>query len=233
MRTRIIVCLLIIFTCSRLSHSETIDSNTTIDASNDDAFRIVSVVNGANPPTIVEILDGAELDSMGVFDSSIVNFRGGQIPTPLGSGGGGISVLDNGTLNMSGGSVGSTHVAISVFGRGHLNISGGSVSGDSDGRGIVILSGFATGEISGGEITGGSYAVELRDNAELTISGGRLGSFGGTTLQFGGQSHASILGGRLELTRPTPCEVKIRARSTFTAVNSLFRAASKPFSPTI
>lgn len=98
------VVVLSLISGGRVEAVLTIDASTTIDASVDES---VTIVAGANPPTVVDILTPAMINGQAtVFDDSVVNMWGGTIRTYAdGEYGGNLMAYDSSEVNISGGSV--------------------------------------------------------------------------------------------------------------------------------
>jgi uncharacterized repeat protein (TIGR01451 family) len=131
----------------------------------------------ANDSSMLSVLTGSYIGNGLVANGSCtVNISGGSIPNPNGSG----LVVNDGAVNISGGTIAGMIAAVAVSG-GTANISGGSLSGSSDG---VLVTGGAV-SVTGGSIAGGSR--------DLFVAGGTVNVFG-----CGLQLSGGTLSGTLE-----------------------------------
>ena len=128
-----------------------IDHNTTID------YRIdgidVEVVDGASPPTTVQIVEGGYIEeNVLAYGSSIVQMYGGEIHD-------GLDVFDAGTIDITGGSVGDI-----------LRAHDSGIVSFTDGRfhDYVIADDFSTVSLAGGELWG----VKAFGHSHVLVSGG-------------------------------------------------------------
>lgn len=142
-----------------------IDYDTTIDYTVNDDVRIIE---GASPPTTVEIVEPAYVDGqIRVLDGSILSISGGELRV-------GVTALDAGTVNLSGGFGGENSV---VAGSSTLNISGGYMNPEArvtgyDSSTINISAGYVGDSIEAeGSSTVNVYGYTLR------LGGGRLTGF--------------------------------------------------------
>lgn len=173
------------------SHAFTIfDVNTTINGFFEGGF---AVVDGDMPPTVVEIVEGANIINKGeILNTSIINMRGGSIfspfegefPTPA------FQLVDQGTLNVFGGTIrANSSDAISAFGNSTVNIYGGTISspdGDS-----IDASGQSTVNIHGGEFLA---PIDIRENSTANIFGGDF-NYAGSGHRVNNSATVNIYGG--------------------------------------
>ena len=143
-----------------------ISQDTTIDYTTEED---VHIVEGADPPTVVEVVTPASLRShTRVFDSSILNVNGGTVPL--------VYAHDSSVVNYTGGgwcSVMETHDASTA------NLSGGFNDLFAYGSSTVNLTGESVGEIWAAYDSstmnipgGGSDFLQAHDSSEVNISGG-------------------------------------------------------------
>ena len=163
-----------------------IDTDTVIDQTINDVVRIV---DGATPPTTVEIVDPADVSAVEAHHTCVVNMTGGIIR-------GNLQAYDASVLNVSGGSFGLSVVArdsstayltggnsevVSALDSSTMNISGGDFE-------FVWASGESMLTVSAGKfsslncehtstaiISGGTFdSVAARGPSILMISGGMI-----------------------------------------------------------
>ncbi len=162
----------------------TIDYDTIISAENSFPGETVSVFDGESPPTVVQMIEGGEAGSIGLVGQSILNLHGGLVTGP-------IAAREESTVNVRGGSSNS----LSVRDNASANIFGGTIESE-----VRILTGFgsrATLNIFGGLIRG-NVVPDARGGI-LNIHGGRIGALFCTTIS--GSTKINISGGSLELFR--------------------------------
>ena len=152
-----------------------IDYDTTIDYTISDDVRVIEGGN-PSPPTVVDIVEPAEVSrSVRVFDSSIVNFRGGTIH---GYDDQGLTARDTSTVNMYGGTISDELSAVDFS---TVNVHGGYVSdADTGGSGTLNIYGGEVGgpnatdtcvvNIFGGDIDG----VRATQSGTVNIHGGNI-----------------------------------------------------------
>lgn len=135
-----------------------IDSSTTITA---DLPTGIDVVQGLEPPTVVDLLDPAVVGgSVFVYDSSVFNMYGGGID-------GDLRPLDSSTVNVFGGNV---DVDVDARGSSSLNVSGGLFEEKISARDQSVVT------ISGGVIQNDDgTSLWVRNSATVSILGGRFG----------------------------------------------------------
>ncbi|MDD4389257.1 MAG: S-layer homology domain-containing protein [Eubacteriales bacterium] len=134
----------------------------------------------------VNIGGEAEVSATGATSKGI-NVRAGDRRSK------GVSVLESGGVNISGGTITGTEVGVEVQGC-PVAISGGTITGTEAGVGVFDNS---TVSISGGTITGTDMGV-LVDNSTATISGGTIKATGAGVVVEGGE--VTITGGTITAT---------------------------------
>ena len=137
---------------------QTIDSDTTITA---DLPTGIDVIEGASPPTVVDLLDPAVIGGLVfVYDSSVFNMYGGRIDSDL-------CPMDSSTVNVFGGRV---RVDVDAQGSSTLNISGGFFDEkiSADGQSVVTISGGIIDNDDG-------ESLGIHDSAVVNILGGQFG----------------------------------------------------------
>jgi hypothetical protein len=138
---------------------------------------------GNSSPTVDLVTGGSTQDGLYLYNSSLLNMSGGIVGSNTSGGNRNIEVSDNASVNLSGGTVGST---IDFDSTGTLNFSGGVV-------GVTI-------NAIGGTVnmTGGSAAnVGLSDI--FNLQGGTIGSVdaeGGTLNVYGSGLYDTVEAGR-------------------------------------
>ena len=137
---------------------QSIDSSTTITA---DLPTGIDVVEGLEPPTVVDLLDTAVVaGSVFVYDSSVFNMYGGDID-------GDLRPLDSSTVNVFGGNV---DVDVDARGSSTLNISGGFFDEKISAKDQSVVT------ISGGIIENDEgESLGVHNSAIVSISGGQFG----------------------------------------------------------
>ncbi len=135
-----------------------VDWSTTIAA---DMPVGIDIVEGLDPPTVVDLLDPAIVGgSVFVYDSSIFNMYGGSID-------GDLRALDSSTVNVYGGTV---DVDLEAGGSSILNVTGGlfreKISADDEA--VVTISGGIIHNDDG-------ESLGVHDSAIVSVSGGRFG----------------------------------------------------------
>lgn len=170
-----------------------VDKNTIISASNSFPGEYLHVIDGASPPTVVQLVDGGAVETLLVDDSSVVNVFGGAVTENL-------VARHSSTVNMLGGNVDALlsrfDSLTSVYGGeiGEIQLSGaqgtptlnlfdGIVRGSINSIGpanINIHGGFVEQSVRGApdgtfNITGGSiYNMAFYGDADIHWSGGVL-----------------------------------------------------------
>lgn len=175
-----------------------INNDTVIDADNSFPSSGIDVIDGDNPPTVVDVVEGGEVGlrsdvrgssiltvsggsmaHVGTFDSSTINVSGGEffaVDTDT------IAALGHSSVNISGGRIGvgegeeSDWHAIHANDNSVVNISGGEILSDGL-EGAVAVNDSAVINVSGGHIydTGGEPAVNVGYGGTVNVSGGKLG----------------------------------------------------------
>jgi hypothetical protein len=172
-----------------------IDTDTVIDAHNSFPDSSIEVIDGDNPPTIVEIVDGGVVwDSPAtsvVRGSSIVNVSGGFIRS--------VVTEDSSTLNVSGGIVGSLGDGIRARGNSTVNFSGGLVDGGIDGHEAISAEQNSTVNITGGKIEGDEATISVGDSAVMNITGGNIEPDESYGIVVGGSGRVNMSGGQFDL----------------------------------
>jgi len=150
-----------------------VDQDMTIDGRIDDD---VSVIEGASPPTTLNLVDPASLgEYLRVYDSSIVHMSGGTVDERL-------YAYGTSVIHISGGLLLEDLVADDLS---TANVSGGDLSD------YVIVRGFGTANIVGGTIWG----VAAYADGSADISGGLINAWPQETgLIATGSSTISIRG---------------------------------------
>ncbi len=165
-----VACMLIAW---KTVSGEIINSDTTIDYLLEDN---VNVVDGIATPTVVDIIEPAEITGyLRARDTSTVNLLGGSIGIDLESGG-------FSTLNISGGSVGR-HVEASASST--VNMSGGSIGQRLRSLESTVIN------LSGGSIGTHLFAYA---NSVVNMSGGTVNML----MHSLGQSTVNISGGTVK-----------------------------------
>jgi hypothetical protein len=137
-----------------------IDSDTTIDY---EVNERIDIIDGASPPTTVEVREPANIEhDVHIFDSSVLNVRGGRIDTS--SSGPALWATDQSTVNIYGGQIDAEYSGILAGGSATVNVFGGDIF-------EISVSGGATVEVSGGDVRG---RLETGAEATARISGGRV-----------------------------------------------------------
>ena len=214
----------------------TVDSNTTIDGTNSTSpGEDIEVVDGLNPPTVLNIETGGHVQDLFARDSSRINMSGGGIS-------GFMQMLDDSVLEFSGGnnsghlygshrstvtitggipaqedvyaedsstvymSGGRIFEALQSFDSGIAHLSGGTVDG------FVITHDSSTIHMSGGS----AVLLMLMDASTLNLSGGSIGSWmevnGSSTLNVFGYDLAiqdDVLTGTLADDTPVNNEIRL------------------------
>lgn len=132
----------------------------------------------------VDVVDGGSIGENFEAVSAVVSITGGTI-------GEGFQAFGDSTVEISGGSIGARFEAL---GGSTVEISGGTIAEDfqaRDGSSVAI---------SGGTIE--NLNVIGVGNAEVSISGGRLGRIGANV--FGGSGRANMSGGKVGLIEQQP-----------------------------
>ena len=116
------------------SQAWVIDSNTVIDANSEIPRLGIELIDGDQPPTVVDIMEGGDVRVVRrgpqktrtlVRGSSILNIVGGNAQA--------VATYDSSTLNVVSGSAGAVEgVGISANDNSQVNISGGYVGGGSE-----------------------------------------------------------------------------------------------------
>lgn len=167
--------LAVLLSPPRLNGETIIDHDVTIDY---DLEGDVQVVEGADPPTTVSIVEDGIIfaGSLQVYDSSIVNLLGGILYLET-------ELHDSSTLNTLNIGDGAVYLPIRAYASSTVNVSGGEILAP------ITLSDASVANVSGGRFSSGIGAYET---SEVIISGGEFRNFG-----FGaaGSSAVSICGG--------------------------------------
>ncbi|MEE8451214.1 MAG: PEP-CTERM sorting domain-containing protein [Thermoguttaceae bacterium] len=176
-----IVCLVVAVVLAGVGKARAvvIDYDTTIDYTINGPVEITEGSN-PNPPTTVEIVEPADLqDGISVYDSSIVNIRGGTIHSDEDMG---LSTADDSTVNIYDGIL-TSEVDMEIGGSSTLNIYGGTVEDE------VQAADFATVNIYGGYVDD----LDGADSSLLNIFGGEV-----HTPNVSGLSVLNVFGGNID-----------------------------------
>jgi hypothetical protein len=206
----------VIGACATACGQMVIDADTVIDAGNSIPNSGIEVIDGDNPPTVVDVVEGGNVATGSrsrseVFGSNIMNVSGGRVyqvttfnSSTLNFSGGevfshdddSIGAWDNSTVNISGGIVGVSDDedfhAVHANESSVVNITGGEIFGDDEGA--IAVNDLAVVNISGGHIydKSGQPAVAVDFGGLANISGGVID---GISIEFGGS--ANISGGNV------------------------------------
>ncbi|MBN2477212.1 MAG: PEP-CTERM sorting domain-containing protein [Pirellulales bacterium] len=193
-----------------------VDQDTTIDYG---VASLIRVVDGASPPTVLDIVPGGSAPYVSSEGSSIVNVDGGLVSNGVPSAVG-ITAVDSSVVNVLGGSVECEDWSIHAYGTSEINISGGVVSVIED----IAVTAYGQSEVNvtGGEIVSDDFrGVAARDSSVVNVSGGifntdneavfaydagKVNVFGGTLNQAAGASGTGVLnifGGTIGDVSPT------------------------------
>ena len=74
-----VICVMTLLFLSATSQAVTIDTSQVIDATNSFPDEIVVVIDGANPPTVIDFNSGGTVLGMQLFGSSVINLSGGFV----------------------------------------------------------------------------------------------------------------------------------------------------------
>jgi len=158
-----------------------IDADTTLDYAIYDDVRVIA---GTNPPTVVQLVEPADISNMTVHDDSTVDMTGGGVGAHL-------QCYDSSTLNVSGGFFG---LGLDVHGRGTVNASGGSSE-------LLFAYDDSVVDFSGGfyEIVraSDSASVDIHDDAHvhslITVGAGTVSISGAEHLGDLSATHTSVI----------------------------------------
>ncbi len=179
--------VLVLGAVGRTSGEIIIDQNTTINYTTEED---VHIVEGANPPTVVDVVSPASLHGhTRAFDSSILNVTGGLAQAVYAhdssvvnyTGGGWCSVMetyDASTANLSGGfndlfAYGTSTVNLMGDSRGEIWAAYDSSTMNIRGGDTDFLQAHDSSEVN---IYGGSFWPSARDSSEVNIYGGTINS---------------------------------------------------------
>jgi hypothetical protein len=148
MRYLITLCLVLAAMVPSARATLILSSNATIDAP---VFDTVQVVDGPNPPTVVDMLDGGYIyGHLGVLGHSVFNLRGGQVDDD-------VAANDSATLNIFGGLIGPSDIDVAAYGSSVINVYGGMLGDD--------LAAVQSGTVN---LYGGSF-LKAGDGAGLVV----------------------------------------------------------------
>ena len=177
-----------------------IDTNTIIDENNSFPNSRLVLINGASPPTVVDIVEGGEVGTAddeepepgasSAKGSSVLNIVGGRI--------GRIDLLETSSLTMSAGLARARGVgvaAIKAFDNSLVHVSGGRVWG---GDHALIAHHNSRIDVSDGMIFSAAEAIVLNDSSILNVSGGTISSdLNDASVITRGFSRLDVSGGRM------------------------------------
>lgn len=170
-----------------------LDMNSIISVQNSFPNELVQVIDGASPPTVIQVIEGAEVGQFQIDGTSVLNLLGGTIAES-------VYMQHTSQVNMFAGTVGSMSVTFDsvanvygglidgdlrlsgVRGTPSLNLFGGRVEGSIASLGgsiINIHGGYVAREIFGASgrsivnVTGGSFnSLAFHGSAVIHWSGG-------------------------------------------------------------
>ncbi len=154
-----VAAVVLLATVGQATAQITIDSDTTIDYYVDDDAGPLYVVEGASPPTTVDIVSPADINSpVRVFDSSILNMFGGTLGYNV------LGAFDSSTANIFGGTI----YRGESYGSSTVNLSGGD--------GSLRWECYDSSTIN---VSAGGFIDDLETlgSNTVTMSGGQIGFF--------------------------------------------------------